>query len=374
MSVIIGADIVPVEKNKQLFIEADAEKLVGKSLFQLLVSANIRIFNLETPLADDVTPIKKNGRNLIASSACINGVKALGIDIVTLANNHIMDQGISGFKSTIDILNKAGIKYVGAGNRLVQAKEAYYFISKGKKFGIYACAEHEFSIATENKPGANPFDPMESLDHVHKMKSNCDYAIVLYHGGKEQYRYPSPHLQKVCRKLVEKGADLVICQHSHCVGCKEEYKKATIVYGQGNFLFSQWDNEYWNSGLIIELSDEMQITYHPVIRSGDGVRLATLSEKEDILNDFIKRSIKLQEPGFIEKHYSEYAINNCNEYILLFSGNRKNIPFRALNKLTRGKLQSIIINRYLKWAKYPLINYIECEAHRELILRNLKND
>lgn len=61
---------------------------------------------------------------------------------------------------------------------------------------------------------------------------------MLYHGGKEYYRYSSPNLQKTCRKMTEKGADLVLCQHSHCIGSYEEYNDSTILYGQGNFIFN----------------------------------------------------------------------------------------------------------------------------------------
>jgi len=55
---------------------------------------------------------------------------------------------------------------------------------------VYTCAEHEFTIATENTPGANPFDPLESLDHIQELKSKCDFVLVLYHGEKAHYRYP----------------------------------------------------------------------------------------------------------------------------------------------------------------------------------------
>src|SRR5690606_29065463 len=118
------------------------------------------------------------------------------------------------------------------------------------KIGFYVCAEHEFSIASVDSPGANPFDPLESLDHIADLKNECDYVVVLYHGGKEHYRYPSPYLQKVCRKMADKGANLVICQHSHCIGCFEVYKDSTLVYGQGNFIFNKHDNEYWKTSIL----------------------------------------------------------------------------------------------------------------------------
>ena len=126
-----------------------------------------------------------------------------------------MDQGVQGLESTIRTLEKVNINTVGAGKNLADASKPFIFEFANKKIGVYACAEHEFSIATENQPGANPFDPLWSLDHVAELKDSVDYVIVLYHGGKEHYRYPSPRLQKVCRRLIDKGANVVICQHSH---------------------------------------------------------------------------------------------------------------------------------------------------------------
>ena len=70
---------------------------------------------------------------------------------------------------------------------------------------MYACAEHEFSIVSDKRPGADSYDPLESFDHVAKLKKQCDFIIVLYHGGKEHFRYPSPDLQKAFRNLQIKG-------------------------------------------------------------------------------------------------------------------------------------------------------------------------
>ena len=132
--------------------------------------------------------------------------------------------------STINCLTENKIGYGGVGRNLQEASKPYFFERKGIKVGIYCCAEHEFSIATESTYGANPFDPLESLDHIIDMKKKCDVIIVLYHGGKEYYRYPSPDLQRICRKMVDKGADLVVCQHSHCIGCEEEWNNGVILY------------------------------------------------------------------------------------------------------------------------------------------------
>jgi len=86
---------------------------------------------------------------------------------------------------------------------LAEAAKPLLVEQDGKKIGIYACAETEFSIAEDNRAGANPFDPLESLDHIADLKSKCDFVIVLYHGGKELYRFhhlPQEGVQKNCRK------------------------------------------------------------------------------------------------------------------------------------------------------------------------------
>ncbi len=373
MSIIIGADVVPVSSNMDLFKKGDVGSLAGKELCELLEQADYVICNLEVPLSDQVTPIDKYGPNLIAPTSCINGISALGINLATLANNHILDHGDQGLISTIRELSKAGISFVGAGNNLSEAKEPFYVSVQNKRYGIYACAEHEFSIATESTPGANPFDALESPDHISSMKNKCDYIIVLYHGGKEHYRYPSPYLQKVCRKMVERGADLVVCQHSHCIGCEEKYHDGTIVYGQGNFIFPQNDNEYWNTSLLIEVSQTGKINYIPITRTNCGARLADEKEKTRILEDFSLRSRRIRETGFVEKEYMEYAEKNANGYIKYFSVSHNSLLFRGLNKFTHYLPEKRIIHRYLRKKRTGLTNFIECEAHRELLITGLKN-
>lgn len=373
MSIIIGADVVPVTSNSSLFENEQLEELIGNELKDILNNSDFRIFNLETPLTDQETPINKNGPNLIASTRTALGFKAMSIDLFTIANNHILDQGSQGLVNTIETLNKVGIGYVGAGVSLEDAALPYVFFTNGKKYGVYACAEHEFSIAKKHKSGANPFEPLVSFDHIIELKKKCDYIIILYHGGIEQYRYPSPYLQKVCRTFIEKGADLVVCQHSHCIGCEEKYGQGTIVYGQGNFLFDYADNEYWNSSILLCLNDDGSIKYIPIVKRGHCIRKADQNESKKILNAFFERSKDIKIEGFIDEKYSELAEENIAKYIMYLSGERKNVIIRIINKLTGYRLQKRISDRYREKMGISVRNYIECEAHRELLLKGLED-
>lgn len=370
MNLVIAGDLVPTNANIDLFRNVDINTLLGEDLLVEWNLADVRIFNLEVPLTDESNPIDKWGPNLIAPTSTVNGIKALNPSLITLANNHIMDHGEEGFRSTVDILNERKIPFIGVGDSLKEANKPYILNKGGLKIGIYACAEHEFSIAGKSSSGANPFDPLESLDHINDLKQKCDYVIVLYHGGKEHYRYPSPYLQKVCRKMVEKGANLVVCQHSHCIGSYETYNNSTIVYGQGNFIFNKHDNEYWNSSLLIKLSfeEDINVEYVPIVTTQKGIRLANESESNSILNDFSKRSEEIKKRGFIEEKYREFAVKNIDNYLRKFLGFGK-WTSRIDRILLKGMLVKMRSNqRHLLSVR----NYVECEAHRELLLRGIE--
>ncbi len=373
MELLIGGDLVPTESNHSLFCDGDATTLFGEDLLSLWRGADLRIFNLEVPITNKENPIPKCGPNFRAPVNTIKGIKSLNPSLLTLANNHILDQGYEGLKTTQQILEDFEIAYVGVGDHISDACKPYIFERCGLKIGVYACAEHEFSIATESAPGANPFDPLESLDHIYDLKEECDYVIVLYHAGKEEYRYSSPNLQKICRKMVQKGADLVICQHSHCIGCFEEYEEATIVYGQGNLLFDYVDSEYWMTSLLIKVVINMEghhIEYIPLVKTGAFVRLAKREEADKILEEFCNRSHEILQEDFLKQQYNKFAKENRHSYLLMISGLGKWMS-RIDRHLLKGK---IIKKKYPKDKVLSILNFIECEAHRELLLAGLKNE
>lgn len=373
MRILIGADIVPTLSNQQYFEEEQMEKIVDSRLFELLKKADYRVFNLEVPLTDQSMPIEKAGPNLIASVNSAVGLKQLGINFLTLANNHILDQGEQGLWSTMEQLDKNKISYAGVGHTHAEAAKAHIVEMEGKKIGIYCCAEHEFSIVSAKQAGANPFDPLESLDHIVALRAQCDYVICLYHGGKEHYRYPSPNLQKTCRKIVEKGADLVICQHTHCIGCEEKWQDGTIVYGQGNFLFDHSQSEFWQTSVLVSVdTNTKKIEYIPLRKNGKGVRLAVEDDATKILTEMMQRTEEIKKEDFIEKQYRAFALQIRELYLKTGDPIATSFAFRVVNKLLRHKLMPWYLDRKLKKNRQFLINFVECEAHREVYMNGIK--
>lgn len=373
MKIIIGADLVPTKNNVNQFISGDIDSLLGSELHAIIKGTDYKIFNLEVPLVDRKQPIAKCGPCLAAPTACVTGYKAMHVDLLTLANNHILDQDQQGLESTCQVLDAAGIAYTGVGKTPKEAAKSYIFECDGKQIGVYACAEHEFSIVTEHSAGANPIDLLESPDHITALKEQCDYVIVLYHGGKEHYRYPSPNLQKICRKLVEKGADLVVCQHSHCIGCEEKYQNGTIVYGQGNFLFDDSESEFWQTSLLVQIGDGFEISYIPLKKNGNGVRCAEKSEAEIILKEFHQRSAEIKDDVVLREKYAQFAASCLDSYLLTISGVGNKFVFRVINKLSHYRLAKWFIMRwYHKKSLLAMQNYFDCEAHRELLISSFE--
>ena len=113
--ILIGGDLLPSGNNIPLFERGDARQLFGEEICQLFAAADFSIINLEGPLTDSEIQQEKAGPAIKAPKACVQGLKALGISAVALANNHITDYGQSGYEDTLDALNKAGIQHVGSG-------------------------------------------------------------------------------------------------------------------------------------------------------------------------------------------------------------------------------------------------------------------
>lgn len=373
IKLVFAADIIPTETNERYFISGDTEHLFGKEMLSYLSSADFRCFNLEVPLTDKQNPASYPGPILMAKPETVCAIKKLNPSLLTIGNNHALDQGVEGCENTMAVLNKAEIPFTGAGKNLQEAQKAFYSEISGVRIGIFNCSEYEFAAATATSCGANPYDPLESFDLVKQMKDNCDYAVVLYHGGKEFYRYPSPQVQRICRKFADYGADVVICQHTHCVGCEEKYKGSTLVYGQGNFLLDRYENELKSTGVFVEMTiepeaDAVSVAYIPFVKMGECVRMASETAGTAILDGLNRRSEEIKQPGFIEESYSKLADEYYESYLRKLLSH--SVIFKIVNRLMGRKLYRKFLNAE---QALKVLNIISPENHRELFMQGLRN-
>lgn len=373
IKIIIGGDVCPVRRNEPLFCEGSASEILG-NLLPAWTAADFRIVNLECPLISTPSPIRKTGPNLSADERTVNGLNALGIEVVGIANNHIFDHSTEGLLNTIRKCRENGIAVVGGGASLSVAQEPLVSNIKGLRLGIIAMADHEWSIADRETAGANPFTIPSAVRTIRRLNNDCDHLIALLHLGKEHYPYPSPTLQDTCRFLVEEGVSVVVCQHSHCTGAYEFYQNGFISYGQGNFIFDRPEvkQESWSRGYLIEASLEPNkkpaISIYPFAQRRNSYGIDALDEI-DCKKFFDQISVmnqEIQNPHILEMKWSDFCREKSALYLSIFSGHGR--LRRKINQFT-GLLERF----YSDEAIAILENVVRCEAHRDVILSTLQS-
>ncbi len=325
MKIVIGGDIsIKHEQAMEACAKKQANALFAQNVQDLFKSADEVIVNLECAITDKETPIKKYGPNLRAPFGTGDVLKEVGVTLCALSNNHIFDFGKAGTKDTFEELARCGLPYTGYGKNDIDARKDYIIEREGKKIAIINVCEHEYSYALANREGAREYDPYDTSDDIVNAKKNADYVIVIYHGGKEHCRYPSPRLVKLCRSMIRHGADIVLCQHSHCIGCYEEFEGGHILYGQGNFHFAYPTpretleaQRMWDTGLAVVIETTgagLRLTLEPTIMESPCLRLAGEKEKQELLDELAERSKSLQDGSWYRgwKAFCDNAVAYTN--------------------------------------------------------------
>lgn len=364
INIIIGGDIYPKGQLESLFEHSNISKIFN-DILPVIDNADYTVVNLECPLADKDTPILKDGSNLRAVTKTVNGLKKAGIDAINLSNNHILDHGEEGLKSTLNTLSKKEIKYFGAGENLEAAAKAHIVTIKDKKIAFMGVAEHEFTIATESSYGANPLNIINNIRYIRALRNQVDFIILLYHGGKEHYAYPTPKQQNKSRFFIEEGVDVVISQHSHIAGSYEKYLGKLIVYGQGNFLFEKLSRniDSWFTGFLVSLKlnkNSFDFKFIPFEQSNGFIGVKKLDENKSklMIKKLKERSTNLSDVSFVKESWGKLCLEELSVYNSRLFGH---------NRLLRVLNRKINFSNWLypKWKKIMIRNVVECETHRE---------
>ena len=335
--------------------------------------ADFRVANLECPLVSRLTPPPKTGPSL---GVITNNADALSsFSLLGLANNHIWDHGDEGLLNTIDLLDKAGIPHIGAGENLDSASQPHIATVNGLTVGFLAWSHHEFCIATDNTSGAFPIDLVIGLPILEELNRQCDFVVLLYHGGPEHFPYPTPQQRKRCQFLAERGADIILCQHSHIVGAKEVVGDSTIFYGQGNFCFDLSRNKsipHWCHGILCELelsrSNAPIVNVIPTVHSTGnklGPAIADSATAKDILAQMDHHSAVLADPSLYQDQWKKWCnlrgIEYLNYLVPVGRIGRKLLKVTGLNGLFYRQKQ-VLRN----------LNLMQCETHSEVLSEGLK--
>tara|TARA_Y100001980_G_C14523652_1_gene299089 strand:+ start:274 stop:1413 length:1140 start_codon:yes stop_codon:yes gene_type:complete len=361
--IIIGGDVSPSGFSERC-LSQNPEILFKPSLKKFLAQAENVVINLETVITKSNQPIVKCGPNFKCKPDVAAGLKSLNILNCSLANNHIMDYGEIGLKDTMGCLNDEGINYWGAGLSINELASYCIFPMSGKRVAIVSIAEHEFSIISNNDAGAYGLDIIDNGTLISQLAQENDFVVVLYHGGVEHYRLPTPKQQKILRYFVDCGAGLVLCQHSHIIGATEKYKNGIICYGQGNFIFdnSKPRGEWWARGLLFTLALEgskFEVKSCPIIQDNNGI--VGIQEFDSVERKLFEQlDSGVSDIDFVRTNWSKWVDSKKVDYFsrLLGWSRVKRVLFRYFDLLGFSKYS----NR-----QAMIRNVVECESHREAL-------
>ncbi|WP_418637610.1 CapA family protein [Winogradskyella sp.] len=352
---------------------------LDQGLIDLFHQSDLNIVNLEAPVTKSSSRILKTGPHLKSEKqSTLDVLKQLEVDVVTLANNHVLDYDEQGVMDTLSFCTDNNIQTVGAGKNLEESSKTLYIHSTEGSIAIVNFAENEWSSATDESAGANPMDIIENAKQIQEAKQKADFVFVIVHGGHEYYNLPSPRTQKQYRFYAEQGADIVIGHHTHCISGHETHQGVPIYYSLGNFLFTKTSSyEDWYLGLILEVeikNSKLIHKLHPVKQEKEGFELILLDgvEKEEVLNRISGYNVIIKDSEKLKIEWSIYMESMYAAYLNYWT------PLSFIkNRYIKGLFNKLGIRLLNEKGMTYYLNLIRCEAHndmsKEVIQKYLKN-
>ncbi len=251
-SVIVAGDIMLGGRARKAVTEFGPDYPFD-GVLPLLRRAPIVLGNLEGPLAEKARKQQRNFSYRVDASLA-GSLSRAGINVVTLANNHLQDCGPSGVLETLDALSNANVFALGAGTNERTAHEPVILQAGAMRIGLLGYYWNRRTAATADRPGS-AMDPPEFLEaNIRGLRKYTDRIVVTFHWGVPYEREPSPEDRAKAYFAVRCGADAVVGHHPHIVQPFEIYRGCPIFYSVGNFAFGSGNSRA--EGLLIGLRFE----------------------------------------------------------------------------------------------------------------------
>lgn len=222
-----------------------AEDTFLAGLLERMRGADVFMLNNEFPYSNRGTPTEGKQFTFRANPQHVGILKELGVDLVSLANNHAYDYGNEALLDTFDTLEAADIPYVGAGRNLDEALKPVYLIANGMKIAVVSATQIERNANPDTKEATavsagvlRCLDPSALLRVIAEAKENSDFVILYIHWGTESQEEIDWLQEEQSAKYARAGVDLIIGDHPHCLQKIDVAEGVPVVYSLGNFWFN----------------------------------------------------------------------------------------------------------------------------------------
>jgi len=294
----------------------------------LTCDADLTVANLESCLINDTT---KCDRFMAVTQADFGVIRELGIDVFSLANNHILDCGEDSLRFAQTYLHGIGIETVGAGMNIEEAAAPLIITKSGRRIGIISTTDATHYKAKKHRSGISPLSLRRMKKSIDIIRDNVDLVVVCIHSDLEFTNYPAPWKVRLSRKLARAGANIIIHHHPHTLQGIEIYEGTLIAYSLGNFLFPVNDTEYMknrngkvNESVILDVSvnfadcEIRDISYNlvPILIDKDNItQFATGIEAEDIISSMSQYSTNLDNMNMLRKSYLKLCLQQAKAFV-----------------------------------------------------------
>ncbi len=305
----------------------------------ILKGKDILFGNLETVLSNR-GKVAEKAVVLYTSPDKVVWLKDAGFDILSIANNHIMDLGVEGFNETLDVLNQNNLNFIGCSNHKFNQSYAVIEVNN-TTIGFLGYYEGGFNTP-QNGVLVNGMNEDDIIKDIRNLKSQCDAIIISLHWGIENVFYPSPKQIDFAHKLIDSGATIIMGHHPHVIQGIEKYKEGLIAYSLGNFQFDPSISYSPNNQsfiLSIELTKEGLEDYDiiPVKIDDDLVPYVPAEEEQEEIRQFVSEISQHINNGTITWRWWFEQI--AGEYL---SGNMKSCIIRMKKYGVTHLLQCLI--------------------------------
>ena len=287
------------------------ESCISADLLEQMRGSDICMVNNEFPYSDRGTPIPEKTFTFRSKPENVNLLHEMGVDIVSLANNHAYDHGEVALLDTLDILAAANINYVGAGRNLEEASLASCFEINGVKIAVLAATQIErldtpdTKGATENSAGVLRCFSEKELEHflgvVEATKEKCDVLIVYIHWGTENtdvLDWAQPYQADLISKA---GADLIVGAHPHCLQGLDSMNGVPVIYSLGNYWFNSKPLDTALLKVVVEKEGVESVQILPARQQDCATSMLYEGEKQRVLDylQSLSPNVVLDQDGYM---------------------------------------------------------------------------
>ena len=288
---------------------SDINDTFSADLLERMRSADVFMLNNEFPFSTRGTPTEGKTFTFRANPANIDMYELLGVDIVSLANNHAYDYGEDALLDTFTTLENAGIPYVGAGRNIEEARKPVYFIANGMKIAVVSATQIERNAVPDTKEATATnagvlrcMDPTALLEVIAEAEANSDFVILYIHWGTESQAETDWLQDKQAPVYAQAGVDLIMGDHPHCLQKLGSESGVPIVYSLGNY----WFNSKTQNTCLVEVAikkDGMEyLRFVPCKQEDCRTRQLEGAEKDEVLNYVrgLSPGVYIDDEGYVD--------------------------------------------------------------------------